>query len=104
MSITSKEELEAPEHWEWSQEWEVLDAGVENKDGWQYAVDKEGKSWSSNMRNTHLVRKRTLVRRMAKQRDQKVDIAWSCVFHAAGVVHLIMFIMQSLDASYSMPC
>ena len=55
-------------------------AGVEDKDGWQYGVEEEDKSWSPNMRNTHLFRRRTLVRRMVKQRDQKVYI---------GAVHLV---------------
>ena len=86
MNISSKEELEAPENWEWSQEWKVEGAGVEDKDGWRYAVDQEGKSFSPNMRSTHLFRKRTLVRRMVKQRDLKVVIAWSCVFHCGAWV------------------
>ena len=86
MNISSKEELEAPENWEWSQEWKVEGAGVEDKDGWRYAVDQEGKSFSPNMRSTHLFRKRTFVRRMVKQRDGKVDIVWSCVFHCGAWV------------------
>ena len=53
---------------------------MEDKDGWQYGVEEEDKSWSPNMRNTHLFRRRTLVRRMVKRRDQKVYI---------GAVHLV---------------
>ena len=53
---------------------------MEDKDGWQYGMEEEDKSWSPNMRNTHLFRRRTLVRKMVKRRDQKVYI---------GAVHLV---------------
>lgn len=91
MKISSKEEMEAPKDWEWSEEWEVEDAGVEDKDGWQYAVEKEGKLWSSNMRTTHLYRKRTLVRKMVKQRDDKVNIAWSTSCRCRGIQCVVRY-------------
>lgn len=60
--VTSKDELLAPEGWEWTSEWRVDTNRAVDEDGWEYTIDSSVSSYVAVEKTYHLSRRRRWVR------------------------------------------